>query len=106
MSLNDDLLRKEVQTRIDSTLQDIEEDYKAIPGPNVKSRWDFIYGYEYGIIVMGVTNYYHYEVLGGKGITKEELKYLVDQIKGIVQDRLPEIRQAITRVEDKLKDEG
>ena len=103
MSINDELLKEEVQRTIDSVLQDIEQDYTAIPGPNIKSRWDFIYGYEYGSIVMGAANYYHYAILGGKGTTKEELKYLVDRIKGIVQDRLPEIRQAITRVEDKLR---
>ncbi|MDQ3838393.1 MAG: hypothetical protein M3297_03900 [Thermoproteota archaeon] len=45
MSIDDELLKEEVQRRIDSVLQDIEDDYNAIPGPNVKSRWDFIYGY-------------------------------------------------------------
>jgi hypothetical protein len=104
MSINDELLKEEVQRHIDSALQEIEHDYKSVTGPNVKSRWDFIYGYEYGCIVMGVANYYHYAVLGGKGTTKEELKYLVDKIKDIVQDRLPEIRQAITRAEDRAKD--
>jgi hypothetical protein len=53
LSINDETLKEEVQRRIDSVLQDIEDDYKAIPGPNVKSRWDFIYGYEYGSIVIG-----------------------------------------------------
>jgi hypothetical protein len=106
MSINDELLKEEAQRQIDSVLQEIEHDYKAITGPNVKSRWDFIYGYEYGCIVMGVANYYHYVVLGGKGTSRKELKYLIDQIKTIVTDRLPEIRQAITRAEDKLKDKG
>jgi hypothetical protein len=101
MSINDEMLKEEVQRRIDSVLQDIEDDYKAIPGPNVKSRWDFVYGYEYGSIVMGVANHYHYAILGGKGTTGKELRYLIDRVKGIIQDRLPEIRQAITRVEDK-----
>lgn len=82
MSLNDDLLRKQVQIQMDSALQDIEQDYKAIPGPNVKSRWDFIYGYEYGTIVMGVLDYYHYGVNEGS-TPKDELMHLADEIKGI-----------------------
>jgi hypothetical protein len=31
-----------------------------------------------------------------------ELRHLIDRVRGIIQDRLPELRQAITRVEDKL----
>jgi hypothetical protein len=99
MSIDEDLLRKETQRYIDSALEDIENDYGKLVGPNVGSRLDFVYGYEYGYIVSGVASYYRYKILGDKGITVAEAQHLTDVIKDIVLERLPEIRQAITRAE-------
>jgi hypothetical protein len=108
MSL-EDLLKDEVQKQINDALEEIQDDYSALrglAGPNVESRWDFIYGYEYGFIVMGVACYYHNNIMGSRPVTKEEAKYAADQIKAIVRNRLPEIQHAISKAEAKLKDEG
>jgi hypothetical protein len=104
MSL-EDLLRDEVQRQIDTALEDIEHDYNTFKDSNLKSTWEFIYGYEYGCIVTGTADYYRFKILGDRGTTLEQAKYATDQIKAIVLDRLPEIRQAITRAEKKLKDD-
>jgi hypothetical protein len=73
-------------------------------GPNVKSVGDFVYGYEYGCIVTGLADYYRFKLLGGRDIIVEEVEYMTNRIQNIVRDRLPEIRQAITRVEGNLMD--
>jgi hypothetical protein len=52
MNLNDDLLRKGVQEQIDSALQEIEQDYRAIPGQMSSQNgiylwvriWEYCYG--------------------------------------------------------------
>jgi hypothetical protein len=99
----EDLLREEVQKQIDITLKDIEHDYSKLTGPNVRSRWDFVYGYEYGCIITAVADYYRYRIVGNKGTAEEQGKYVAETIKEIVLDRLPEVRQAISRAEIKLK---
>jgi hypothetical protein len=97
---------KVAQKEIDDALEDIKRNYDKISVPDIKSRRDFVYGYEYGCILTRVANYYYYKTLGGKSGTMEEARYATDQIKALVHERLPEIRQAITRAEEKAKLKG
>ena len=76
-------------------LKDIEHDYSKLTGPNVGSRWDFVYGYAYGCIITAVADYYRYKLVGNKETAEEQVNYVADTIKEIVLDRLPETRQAI-----------
>ena len=101
MSL-EDILREEVQRQIDIVLEDIEYDYSQLAGPNIRSRWDFVYGFEVGCIQTATADYYRYKIMSIRS-TKEEARYIADQINAIVTDRLPEIRQAISRAEAKLQ---
>jgi hypothetical protein len=56
-------LEEEAHKPIDAALENIPQDYIVIgTGPNVKSIWDFVYGYEYGCIVTGVTDYYRFKI--------------------------------------------
>jgi hypothetical protein len=96
----EDLFREEVQKQIDIAF---EHDYSKLTGPDVRSRWDFVYGYEYGCIITAVADYYRYRIVGNKGTAEEQVKYVADTIKEIILDRLPEIRQSISRAEIKLK---
>jgi hypothetical protein len=50
-----------------------------------------------------VADYYRYRIVGNKGTAEEQVKYVADTIKEIILDRLPEIRQSISRAEIKLK---
>ena len=104
MSLEDQL-EEEAHKLVDAALENIPHDYLVMGiGPNVKSIWDFVYGYEYGCIVTGLADYYRFKLLGGRDIPVEEVKYMTNRIQNIVRDRLSEVRQAITRVETNLRD--
>jgi hypothetical protein len=99
----EDLFREEIQKQIDAVLEDIELDYTKLVGPNIKSREDFVYGFEVGRIREAAIAYYQYKILGDKGGTEEEAKQAGLLIRSIIKDRLPEIRQAIARAANKLK---
>jgi hypothetical protein len=102
----EDQLEEEAHKQIDASLENIPHNYIVMgTGPNVKSIWDFVCGYEYGCIVTGVANYYRFKIRGEIDVPLEEMKYVTSQIKEIVRDRLPEIRQAISRAEANLRND-
>jgi hypothetical protein len=76
MSLEDQL-EEEAHKQIDAALENIPHDYIIMgTGPNVKSVWDFVYGYEYGCIITGLADYYRFRLLDGRDTTAEEVKYM------------------------------
>jgi hypothetical protein len=56
-----------------------------------------VYGFEYGSIVSDSISYYQNKVVGGL-VTKEKLEEAIGIINSILSDRLPEMRQAISRI--------
>jgi hypothetical protein len=54
-------------------------------------------GFEYGSIVSDSISYYQNKIVGGL-VTKEKLEQAITIINFIISDRLPEIRQAISRI--------
>jgi hypothetical protein len=61
-------LKKRPHKLVDGALENIPHDYVVMgTGPNVKSIWDFVYGYEYGCIVTGLADYYRFKLLSRKG---------------------------------------
>ena len=75
----EDQLEEEAHKLIDAALENIWHDYLVIGTcPNVKSVWDFVYGYEYGCIVTGFIDYYWFKIHSNTGST-EEVKYVIDR---------------------------
>jgi hypothetical protein len=48
-------------------------------------------------------DHYRLKLHDDTGTTMDEIRDVSDRIRAIVRDRLPEIRQAITRIEANLK---
>jgi hypothetical protein len=94
----EELLREEVQKQIDKAIEDIPwtttrlSTSKAKLALQYKDISDFIYGYEYGCIISNSISYYQSKATG------EELRQATKIIISIMSDRLPEIRQAISRI--------
>jgi hypothetical protein len=99
----EELLREEVQKQIDRTMEDIPwaitrlSTKKAKLVLQYKDISDFVYGYEYGCIISNSISYYQSKVAGGLA-TGDELRQATKVIISIIEDRLPEIRQAISRI--------
>ena len=102
MSL-EELLREEVQKQIDEAIEDIPwtttrlSTSKAKLALQYKDISDFIYGHEYGCIISNSISYYQSKATVGLA-TGEELRQATKIIISIMSDRLPEIRQAISRI--------
>jgi hypothetical protein len=102
MSL-EDLLREEVQKLVDIAIENIPWDMtkfstqKSQSTLQYKDISDFVYGFEYGSIVSDSISYYQNKVVGGL-VTKEKLEQAITIINSIISDRVPEIRQAISRI--------
>lgn len=102
MSL-EELLREEVQKQIDKAIEDIPwtttrlSTSKAKLALQYKDISDFIYGYEYGCIISNSISYYQSKATVGLA-TGGELRQATKIIISIMSDRLPEIRQAISRI--------
>ena len=102
MSLGE-LLREEVQKQIDKAIEDIPwtttrlSSCKAKLALQYKDISDFIYGYEYGCIISNSISYYQSKATAGLA-TGGELRQATKIIISIMSDRLPEIRQAISRI--------
>ena len=102
MSL-EELLREEVHKQIDTAIEDIPwtttrlSTRKAKLALQYKYISDFIYGYEYGCIISNSLSYYQSKVSEGL-TTGEELRQATSIIISVISDRLPEIRQAISRI--------
>jgi hypothetical protein len=99
----EELLREEVQKQIDKAIEDIPwtttrlSTSKAKLALQYKDISDFIYGYEYGCIISNSISYYESKATVGLA-TGEELRQATKIIISIMSDRLPEIRQAISRI--------
>lgn len=102
MSL-EELLREEVQKQIDKAIEDIPwtttrlSTSKAKLALQYKDISDFIYGHEHGCIISNSISYYQSKATVGLA-TGEELRRATKIIISIMSDRLPEIRQAISRI--------
>ena len=102
MSL-EELLREEVQKQIDRAIGDIPWATTKLSTSRAKSALqykdisDFTYGYEYGCIISNSISYYQSKATVGLA-TGEELRQATKIIISIMSDRLPEIRQAISRI--------
>jgi hypothetical protein len=102
MSL-EDLLREEVQKLVDIAIKNIPWDMTKFSTQKAKSTFqfkdisDFVYGFEYGSIVSDSISYYQNKIVGGL-VTKEKLEQAITIINSILSDRIPEIRQAISRI--------
>ena len=57
---------------------------------------DFLLGYEFGYIISASMRYYKNQV-NGRVVTEEEDMQIRTDIETIIHDRLPEIRQAMSR---------
>jgi hypothetical protein len=99
----EELLREEVQKQIDKAIEDIPwtttrlSTSRAKLAVQYKDISDFIYGYEYGCIISNCISYYQSKATVGLA-TGEELRQATKIIISIMSDRLPEIRQAISRI--------
>jgi hypothetical protein len=68
---------------------------------------------QYGISCIGMNmmyrdgrcGYYRFKIRDEIDVPLEEVKHITSQIMEIVRDRLPEIRQAISRVEANLRND-
>ena len=103
MSIND-LVKEEAQRQIDIAIEQIPSDRSRLGTPIAESRFqyknisDFLLGFEYGHITGMCTCYYQNQVeQSGRGVMKEEVRQVTNDISSIIVDRLPEIQQAILR---------
>ena len=103
MSINDQV-KEEVQRQIDIAIEEIPYEKKRWSKSTAKLRLqyknisDFLLGFEYGHITGMCACYYQNQVeQSGRGVTKEEVRQVTNEISSIIVDRLPEIRQAILR---------
>jgi hypothetical protein len=103
VSIND-LVKEEAQRQIDLAIEEIPSDRSRLSTPIARSRFqyknisDFLLGFEYGHITGMCACYYHNQVeQSGRGVMKEEVRQVTNEISSIIVDRLPEIRQAILR---------
>ena len=103
MSIND-LVKEEAQRQIDLVIEEIPFDASAFSTPIAKARLlykdisDFLLGYEYGHISEARTGYYRDQVeQTGRGVTEAEMRQVTNDVRSVIQDRLPEIRQSILR---------
>ena len=99
MSIND-LVKEEAQRQIDLAIEEIPSDRSRLARSRFqyKNLSDFLLGFEYGHITGMYACYYQNQVeQSGRGVTKEELRQVTNEISSIIVDRLPEIRQAILR---------
>jgi hypothetical protein len=103
VSIND-LVKEEAQRQIDLAIEEIPSDRNRLSTPIARSRFqyknisDFLLGFEYGHITGICARYYQNQVeQSGRGVTKEEMRQVTNEISSIIVDRLPEIRQAILR---------
>jgi hypothetical protein len=103
VSIND-LVKEEAQRQIDLAIEEIPSDRSRLSTPIARSRFqyknisDFLLGFEYGHITGMCACYYQDQVeQSGRGVMKEEVRQVTNEISSIIVDRLPEIRQAILR---------
>jgi hypothetical protein len=104
VSIND-LVKEEANRQVDSAIEDIPTDrkkYGSSLGKTIlqyKDLSDFLLGYEFGYIIGVCMLYYNNQVKqsGREGITEEEDRQVTRDIETVIVDRLPEIRQAISR---------
>jgi hypothetical protein len=103
VSIND-LVKEEAQRQIDRAIEEIPSDRSRLSTPIARSRFqyknisDFLLGFEYGHITGMCARYYQNQVeQSGRGVMKEEVRQVTNEISSIIVDRLPEIRQAILR---------
>lgn len=103
MSIND-LVKEEAQRQIDLVIEEIPFDASAFSTPIAKARLlykdinDFLLGYEYGHISEACTWYYQDQVeQTGRDVTEAEMRQVTNEVRSVIQDRLPEIRQSILR---------
>jgi hypothetical protein len=108
VSIND-LVKEEANRQVDTAIEDIPADRKKYGSPlgktilQYKDLSDFLLGYEFGYIIgyiIGVCMlYYNNQVKqsGREGITEEEDRQVTRDIETVIVDRLPEIRQVISR---------
>jgi hypothetical protein len=103
VSIND-LVKEEAQRQIDLAIEEIPSDKSRLSTPIARSRFqykdisDFLLGFEYEHITGMCACYYQNQVeQSGRGVTKEEVRQVTNEISSIIVDRLPEIRQAILR---------
>lgn len=101
MSIND-LVKEEVHRQIDTAIEGIPFDRITFGSPMRRLRYqyanliDFLLGYEFGYIISASMRYYKNQV-NGRVVTKEEDMQIRTDIETIIHDRLPEIRQAMSR---------
>jgi hypothetical protein len=106
VSIND-LVKEEINRQIDITIEDIQFEKSKLSTPNARSKFqydnisDFLLGFTYGNITGSCTWYFRKQLEKTPGITQEETEKMAIKIakemNAIVVDRLPEIRQAMSR---------
>jgi hypothetical protein len=104
VSINDPV-KEETQRQIDLAIEEIPTDTSAFKTPIAKARLqyekitDFLLGYEYGRIAGACAWYYRDQVeQTGREVTVGEMRQVTNDVRSVIQDRLPEIRQAILRI--------
>lgn len=101
MSIND-LVKEEVHRQIDNAIEGIPVDRITFGSPMRRLRYqytnliDFLLGYEFGYVISASMRYYKNQV-NGRSLTEEEDMQIRTDIETIIHDRLPEIRQAMSR---------